>query len=460
MMDIRDRLVAHLADEASRAPRPDLGAVVERGETVKTRRHIVAVAIPVAAVALVAFGVAAVGDRLEAPRRADVAAAEAGLLHVSQEPLEWTTAPATLGLGIDAVVGDDVMYVLSTAPGTRWEDFPDGNVPRAVYTSTDGSGWESHDLSGNSVIDLALHDGVLYTLGTAPGTSEGSVALEIGKSADGAESFETTTVPTEGAGWSGARMAVTDAGIVALASAQQMTPESRLPSPPEGLVAVWSADGSSFEEIPVPFDAIDNVFSVDGGVLVTVPGGSGLDLYHSTDGRRWRPATGDLRMSWAVDAGRVGDRYVVVGADVDGSTVVVSTAADLAGPWEPLPLDDIVPHPDPASGTFVWVADAAVDDRGVAISLGAESADGANPLVGMIRRVFPGLGEGDDSGRSTVVNAVLVSSDLRTWRVSDGGGAAGTIMDGLLFTPTGGLIGHSTTVEDGAPIRHQLSTTP
>jgi hypothetical protein len=459
-MDVRDRLQAHLADEASRAPHPDLMAVMDRGETMKTRRRVVAVALPAALVALVALGVAALGDRMAAPREADLVAADAGVLQVSSEPLEWETTPASLGWGLDSVVDDDLMYVLSTAPGTRWEDFPDGNVPRAVYTSGDGAGWESHDLAGRSVVDLAIHDGVLYTIGTAPGAREGSVALEIGVSTDGATSFETTTVPTEGAGWSGARMAVTDAGIVALASAQQATPESRLPASPEGMVALWSADGTSFEQIPVPFDAVDNVFSVDGGILVTVPGGSGLDLYHSADGRRWRPATGDLRMSWAVDAGRVGDRYVVVGTNTDGTTVSVSTAADPAGPWEPLPLDDLVPRPDPASESFVWVADAVVDDHGVAISLGAETAEGTNPLVGMIRRVFPGLAEGDDAGPATVVNAVLVSPDLRSWKISDGDGSAGSIMDGLLFTPAGGLIGHSTSVEDGVPIRHQLSAIP
>jgi hypothetical protein len=88
------------------------------------------------------------------------------------------------------------LYVLSTAPGARSEDHPNGAVPQALYRSTDGSTWEPTALGQQPwILDLQARAGVLYALGTVPGHAE-TMTPRIGSSNDGGATWSQVELPT------------------------------------------------------------------------------------------------------------------------------------------------------------------------------------------------------------------------------------------------------------------------
>jgi len=222
-MDIRDRLTAHQKEEMANTRQPNLGAVMERGEELKTRRRLLVVALPVAAAALVVVGVMAL--RPEAggveDNDADGVAAANAVLSISSAALDWESSPAQLGQLMQAAVSTDgIMYALSTAPGVRWEQFPNGNLPEAVYASSDGVSWTSHPTTGNWINSIAASDGLLYAVGTAPGAEADSVNVQVGVSSDLGATFSTTALPFElgGRGWTDTRIVANSDAVLALAT--------------------------------------------------------------------------------------------------------------------------------------------------------------------------------------------------------------------------------------------------
>jgi hypothetical protein len=198
MMDLDDRLRAHMDAEMSTTRVSNLGAVMERGEVLHRRRRVRSAVLPATAVVVVVAGVALSqqsrgGDR-ELPEVDAVAAANAQL-SVQPASLDWETRPAALGWQLQNVAADGVLYALSTAPGVRWEDFPNGDLPKAIYASTDGTNWSSHPVGGSWVSSIAAADGLLYAVGTGPGAEEDSITLRIGVSADQGASFSDTNIP-------------------------------------------------------------------------------------------------------------------------------------------------------------------------------------------------------------------------------------------------------------------------
>lgn len=252
-MDLYDRLVAHQRDQMARAPRPDLGAVMDRGDTLKTRRRILTMAMPVAAIAVVVVGVAVMRPSAEAAGNDDLAqvAAADAVLSLGNATFDWEVGPAALSWATSTATSDGVAYVLSTAPGTRWEDFPNGNVPEAIYVSTDGANWNSRPTGGTWVSSIAAADGLLYAVGTAPGASAETMTLQVGMSADQGASFELTQLPLGGSGPAHvqANVVAGDAGVLALASHTLMLDPWVL-LPPEAL------EGDA------------NAFTVDDGIAV------------------------------------------------------------------------------------------------------------------------------------------------------------------------------------------------
>jgi hypothetical protein len=111
--------------------------------------------------------------------------------------LEWRAADATV-VQRDAIFAgsDGVYYALATAPGTRIEDYPQGNAPQAIYRSSDGTTWESSAPEDPWMSSLRERDGVLYAIGTAP-AANGDVETRVGMSTDNGDSFESVTLPTE-----------------------------------------------------------------------------------------------------------------------------------------------------------------------------------------------------------------------------------------------------------------------
>lgn len=196
-MDLQQRLADHWANEVARTPVTDLGEIMDRGDTLRRRRTLVVGAVPIVVViAAVATFLAFQGDP---PQNVDVdaVAAQNRVLNLENGSLDWSVVPATLGWSVERATGDDLTYVLSTAPGARSEDFPDGNVPKAIYTSADGATWSTHPVEGSWISSIAASDGLLYAVGTAPGAAADSVTLQVGVSSDQGTSFDIIPLPFE-----------------------------------------------------------------------------------------------------------------------------------------------------------------------------------------------------------------------------------------------------------------------
>lgn len=174
---------------------------MERGERIRGRKRLIA-AGAVAAGVIVVVGISwsfrLFGDDLIGPRFDPVdSVAEANArLTTTITTDEWAAVPAVLGFTPLFTSDGEVLYALSTAPGARWEDFPGGNVPKAVYLTADGSDWESRPLPGPWVTSLAAAGDLLYAVGTAPGAEAGDeVEIQVALSRDRGESFEITLLP-------------------------------------------------------------------------------------------------------------------------------------------------------------------------------------------------------------------------------------------------------------------------
>ena len=124
----------------------------------------------------------------------------------------WNSSPAILGWNQTTAFGNGMVYVLSTAPATRRENFPNGDIPKAIYTTTDGVEWSTHELGLAPISQIAAQGGLLYAVGTAPGANANSVDMAIGVSSDDGATFDSFNVPL---GDHGADLATTD--IVATA---------------------------------------------------------------------------------------------------------------------------------------------------------------------------------------------------------------------------------------------------
>lgn len=235
-MDLRERLQAHMRSELATTPVSDLGGVMERGETIRRRRRAVMTAAPAVAVVLGVVGVMASGLWSDAASRNDdidlVAAGEAAL-SLSLGDLDWQVEPATLGWAEDTDRGEDTLYALSTAPGVRWQDFPNGDLPKALYVSKDGQDWNATPLGDWRPSGLAASGDLLYLVGTAPGARAGTQTVVVRVSGDGGASFETRelsiSAPAGAQLWPD--LIVADGGVLALATSRQTAdPVSRLPA--------------------------------------------------------------------------------------------------------------------------------------------------------------------------------------------------------------------------------------
>lgn len=538
MMDLQERLRTHMDSEMSATRQRDLGDVMERGEIIRRRRRLVSTALPAAAVALVVAGVM-LSDRLpagetDAPEVEALAAADAQL-SVEQRALDWSSEAATLGFQQQSLVSDGVLYSLSTAPGARFEDFPNGDAPKAIYTSADGTDWSAHPVDGAWVSSIAAADGLLYAVGTAPGADADSAALRIEVSEDRGESFTGKVFPihADQPGMTTAEVMATDRGVLATATTRTSNDPFTLLPPgalegaveplmveqPEGGIAVfpleaaeeayevctgqdpdrcgelveteatrffaweelgvedegmlfgqrmttaayWSEDGANFREIEYPFPegAIRSVHTVGEEVVVSLDGAGGVRLFASEDARSWQPVDGP-RPGWIQAMGTTGDRVVLV-AGANGGQPSIFHAADLAGPWEEIPLSEVIELPDPGDESLVWVTAATVGESGVALNLSIPTQEGgSNPIGAVLDRLTGGGNEAPErvTEPARPTGVMLHSSDLKSWSVIPSADLGGHV-DSLLTTPDGRLIAHASVPgDDGRPVRQQYSAQP
>ena len=111
----------------------------------------------------------------------------------SSEPipeLAWRTVAGTVSSPGQVATVDGVTYVHGTAPGAG--DPNNQNPDKFLYKTEDGEHWSSQPVGANKWISsLSERDGVLYGVGTAPGTAD-SIGVQL------------TTSDNDGASWSAA----------------------------------------------------------------------------------------------------------------------------------------------------------------------------------------------------------------------------------------------------------------
>ncbi|HEX2153909.1 MAG TPA: hypothetical protein VHL52_08020 [Acidimicrobiia bacterium] len=261
-MHLDDRLRAHMEAQMAAAPSPDLGDVMERGDTIRRRRRLLATGLPVAAAVVIVTGMVVAQQRPNDPESSvDEAVADNAELSMDVGALDWATEPADLGWSRQSLSSDGVLFALSTAPGARWENFPNGNIPQAIYTSTDGSTWASHPVGGSWVSAIAAADGLLYAVGTAPGAEADSVAVQVGISEDQGDTFESVTLPIQRTG-----PGVFDTDVIAAGDGVLALAMSRTSLDPASLLPAGTLDGTVEPVIleegiaVVPIDAAERAY--------------------------------------------------------------------------------------------------------------------------------------------------------------------------------------------------------
>lgn len=439
---------------------------MERGDTLNSRRRMLTLAVPAAAALVVVVGLAV--TRPDGPGIDDGAADP--VLALDAAALDWSTSPATLLWPISTTSADGIMYVLSTAPGARFEDFPAGRVPEAIYASADGVAWTSHPTGGTWVNSLAAGGGLLYAVGTAPGATADSVTVQVGLSRDQGATFDTSEIPVQTIGDISAQAIANDQGLLVLTNSSTVIDPWAL-LPPEVLAgdanpyqldrgiavfrsadladvesqcfssegcpdliedratyfaswdelgidpelagdrqeAFFSTDGKGFEEIdyPLPPGFLERAVVIDGVAVASVSAGMS-QLLASDDLRTWVPIAQDAAIGWTADIGKVGDEYVLVGS-TDGSRPDIYRSDDLFGAWERVPFEVMGENPGERG---IWFQTAAVGEGGVALALAGEtSAAAGNPFIDLFGRVLPA----QQPNAGSMVGAVFVSSDLATW---------------------------------------------
>lgn len=342
-MDVNQRLRTALHDSAARlqVPGPGPGAARLRARERARRLHAVAAA---AVVAVLLGGVMTVWGSVFGTSHT-VVMDGGGDAQAAAEPwtLEWQGAEGPVGQARDTfLAGDGTYYALSTAPGARYEDHPDGSVPQALYRSADGLDWDVVPLGDEPwVADAGERDGLLYALSTAPGSRGGSGRVAL--SEDHGDTWQRADLPSEatapdadvalGDGRVSGHLAVGDDVLVAaLRTVYPVDVESLFPSG-EASEGYWRQTDEGFAlyepparagapvEDPAPEPVDEPVVEAVDEPVIGVPGESGTpvrtvtwaelglegpddltvdELFVSRDGLEWEPAAspfGDGRLT-------------------------------------------------------------------------------------------------------------------------------------------------------------------
>ena len=214
MENLERRISEHLHDQREHIPvAADPIVDIEHRGVARRRRTNAGIAVVSALALVAAIGLGSLAFR-EAPASIDdmldvasgsTAADDGGgdataTATVVAQPtggtLSWTLHEGTLASWVDdhAIV-ENTFYVLSTAPGVKWEDYQTEPLPRAIYASTNPGEWKTTEFGDDLYpTSMAANPFGLYVVGTAPGTAGAPIDLQVGTSTDGGASFDVTTL--------------------------------------------------------------------------------------------------------------------------------------------------------------------------------------------------------------------------------------------------------------------------
>lgn len=185
-----DRISRYLTDRAAALElRPaSVEAVVGRAvRRRRTRRGLVATGVALA------VGASAVLVAQRGEPAAEVAINPAA---ITESPLDWAVVEAASGMSSfrsSSALTDDAVYTLSTAPGSS--DDEAWNVPKTLYRSLDGADWAPVALPGDFwASSLAGAGGQLYAVGTSP--AGGGSTYRVASSGDGGGTWSTSELPS------------------------------------------------------------------------------------------------------------------------------------------------------------------------------------------------------------------------------------------------------------------------
>jgi hypothetical protein len=196
-MDVEQRLRDALHDGAMQLDIEGRGpaAAQRRGRRIVHRRRAVPAAVTVALVGATTVAVWPSRGGDESDVRVGAPGAAAGA--TGEQRFAWRAVDSTVTRQRTVFVGSDgALYALGTAPGTRASQYPKGDVPQAIYRSTDGVTWDATQVGDTPwITDLAEREGRLYALGTAP-AANGGIESRFATSTDGGATWAGVTLPS------------------------------------------------------------------------------------------------------------------------------------------------------------------------------------------------------------------------------------------------------------------------
>jgi hypothetical protein len=120
-----------------------------------------------------------------------------GLVPTGPLELDWRSGTGGLS-NVRTAFQDDagVVYALSTGPGAREADHPEGGLPRALYRLTDEGTWEPLVLDGERprAVDVASGGGLLHAVSTGPASGGEGTSPRLSTSADGGATWSSQEV--------------------------------------------------------------------------------------------------------------------------------------------------------------------------------------------------------------------------------------------------------------------------
>jgi hypothetical protein len=399
-MTFEQTLRRHLHQDAAALPLPerDPERAVGRARAHR-RRRLAATGV----VATTAVAVAATTMLDHRPDPSSVATPGAlGLTPTGPLDLDWQLADGGLYNVTSAFQDDDAVYALSTGPGVRTTDYPDGAVPRALYRLADDGTWQPLALEGERprAVDVSGGTGLLYAVSTGPASGGDGTIARLSASEDGGETWTTEDLapaepPSDAVEWRPtSTMAVESLGSTTIAlvttsfypDVEGLFPELDTPAGSaeayaveprdEGLVLLRYAAGgdaatapTASTTTPAPDDGarsaggpagseqaegepVRTVAWSDLGVDGIEALASHVELFRRA-GDAWEPLAGEVGAfdgAGAIDLGVAGDRFLAT-SWVDPETTTTLTSTDGTS-WSAVAA--------PEAGTVVGVGSALV----------------------------------------------------------------------------------------------------